>query len=207
MKKLFTMLTVVALTTTISFAQTFGAKVGTSLASWYGADVEDAEMKVGIHVGGFATFGDDAMRLTTEVVYNQRGVKASDSFDDGWGDIVKTEQTINLNYLDVNAIGNYFVSDNLSLNAGIGVGLYMGGTYESKVTYLGSSTTDSGSFDSDDGFRGMDLASNFGLTFYINDVMHIDARYGMGLLSLDEDGDIDIYNSTIQLSFGYAFGN
>ncbi|MBC8267088.1 MAG: outer membrane beta-barrel protein [Flavobacteriales bacterium] len=197
MKKIFTILTVVALTATISFAQTFGVKAGTSLASWYGADVDsdDKVLKPGMAIGAFAQFGDDTKRLTSELLFIQKGVKyAAD------GDYM----SYNMNYLEANTMGNFFVSDNISLNAGIYLGLHLG----SSITVKIDGDKDSESIDSDDDdTRPMDFGSNFGLTFWLNDAMSIDARYGLGILSLDEDGDFEASNSTIQISFGYAFGN
>ncbi len=196
MKKLITILFAGLLTLSLS-AQQFGAKGGISLASVYGSDADDIDdktiMNPSLIIGGFGQFGDDDIRTTIELLFIQKGLKVEDD-----GDYARLIH----NYLDVNAMGNFFVSDAVSLNAGIYLGYFMSGKGVAKVD--GDKDTDSYNDDQMDEFNRMDFGSNFGATFYLNDVMNIDVRYGLGLTQLDEDGDL--FNSSVQISFGYLFG-
>tara|TARA_B100000902_G_scaffold397153_1_gene460091 strand:- start:1075 stop:1317 length:243 start_codon:yes stop_codon:yes gene_type:complete len=55
-------------------------------------------------------------------------------------------------------------------------------------------------------FNRIDLGSNFGATFFLNDVINIDIRYSLGILKLDEAYDEDLFNNSIQISVSYMFG-
>ena len=194
MKKLITILFAGLLTLSLS-AQQFGAKGGISLASVYGGDVDDdlTILNPGIMIGGFGQLGDDNIRTTVELLFIQKGAKMADD-----GDYLRLVH----NYLDLNVMGNFFVSDAVSLNAGLYLGYFMSGKMVAKF----DGDKESESYDDMDGFNRIDFGSNFGATFYLNDAMNIDVRYGLGLSKLDEDGDGDVYNNSIQISFGYAFG-
>ena len=95
MKKLFTILTVVALSTTISFAQAqFGATAGLNMSNVSGDDM-DVDMKMGMHVGVSASFElSDAMTLKTGALYSIKG--AQTDFGD---EILK----FNLSYIEIPA--------------------------------------------------------------------------------------------------------
>ena len=90
MKKLCTILTIVALTTTISFAQTFGVNAGLNLAnltpgSDMKADMDDIEatsnMIIGISVGATGTFElSDVLDLNAGISYIQKGATLSVDF-------------------------------------------------------------------------------------------------------------------------------
>ena len=197
MKELIIILFAGLLTFSLS-AQQFGAKGGVALASVYGSDVDDIENKTimnpGIMIGGFGQFGDDNIRTTIELLYIQKGIKLADD-----GDYYRAIH----NYLDANVMGNFFVSDAVSLNGGLYLGYFMSGKHVSKF----DGDKDSESYDDDDmdDFNRIDLGSNFGATFFLNDVINIDVRYSLGLLKLDDEGD-DLFYNSIQISVGYMFG-
>jgi|TARA_B110000196_G_C20867227_1_gene530308 hypothetical protein len=194
MKKLIIILFAGLLTFSLS-AQQFGVRGGISLASIYGSDADDIDdktiMNPGIIIGGFGQFGEDNIRTTVELLYIQKGFKIADD-----GDYMRAAA----NYLETNIMGNFFVSDMISLNGGVYLGYLSGVTLIYKI----DGDKDSESADLDDDDRRIDFGSNLGVTFYLNDAMNIDIRYGLGLIGLDED--VDLFNSTIQISFSYAFG-
>lgn len=197
MKKLITLLFASLLTCSLS-AQEYGVKGGIALASVYGSDADDIDdktiMNPGIMIGGIAQFGDDDIRKTIELLYIQKGARAADD-----GDYFRLVH----NYLDVNFMGNYFTSDAVSLNAGVYLGYFMSGKAVSK--FDGDKDTDSYNDDDMDDFNRIDLGSNFGVTFFLDDAISIDVRYSLGILKLDEDGDTDLFNNSIQLSVGKMF--
>ena len=95
MKKLFTILTVVALTTTVSFAQAqFGATAGLNMANITGGDVDDEwVMKMGMNFGLSANITlSDNMTLNTGALYSTKGSQMEES---------GVEVAINLSYIEI----------------------------------------------------------------------------------------------------------
>jgi hypothetical protein len=228
MKKLFTILTVIALTTTVSYAQ-FSAKAGLNMANIVSND-NDSEngMKLGMIIGGnYAMELSDAMSLDVSLTFKQSGTKESDEETSG-GVTMKSTQTIALNYLDVSPSLSFNVSDAMSLSVGPYVAFALSGNlkweYSAEGNGVDESESDSeaidfGDGDDDDGIKAMDFGLNIGASYSINDAMSVSAGDALGLTNLmyidddmkdaydamDEDLP-SIKNSGIFLTFGYTFG-
>jgi hypothetical protein len=228
MKKIFTILTVVALTTTVSFAQ-FSAKAGLNMANIVSNnDDADNGMKLGMIIGGnYAMELSDAMSLDVSVAFKQSGTKESDEETSG-GVTYKASQTVALNYLDISPSLSFNVSDAMSLSVGPYLAFAMSGNVKSEWSAKGngvdesesdSEAIDFGDGDDDDGIKAMDFGLNIGASYSINDAMSVSAGYALGLTNLiyidddmkdaydamDEDLP-SIKNSGIFLTFGYTFG-
>ena len=196
MKKLFTILTVVALTTTISFAQAqFGIKAGFNNSAVGSSDADANEFyssKSGMHFGGTAMFElSDAMQLRTGALYSQKGATLDFL---GLVDI-----TMALDYLEVPVDFAFMLGDG---GFALSAGPYFAFLMSAKAKADGESE------DIED-ISGMDLGLNFGASYLINEQILIDARYGMGLMNLDSDSDSEetTLNGALQISVGYVFGN
>ena len=196
MKKLFTILSVVALTTTISFAQAqFGIKAGLNSSAIGSSESEVNEMmssRIGLQFGGIATIPfTDAMQLRTGAIYNQKGA----TIDFLGGDI-----TLALDYLEVPVDFAVMLGDG---GFALSAGPYFAFLMNSKVQFDGES-------EDIDGVKDMDIGLNFGASFTIQESMIIDARYGMGLTNLSDDSTLaDDYvelNGVLSVSFAYMFG-
>tara|TARA_B100000780_G_scaffold104741_1_gene73309 strand:+ start:492 stop:1097 length:606 start_codon:yes stop_codon:yes gene_type:complete len=201
MKKFFTILTVVAFTTTISFAQAqFGIKAGLNIAAIGSSEdgaPEDARM--GMQLGGIAMFGlSDAVQLRTGLTYTQKG--ASNAKEDG----METDVIFAMDYLEVPIDFAFMLGDGgFSLSAGPYIAFLMG----ANTKYDGETVN----FNEDnDMINGMDFGLNLGMSFLINEQILIDAKYGMGLSDITNDeymGDEVSVNGVLQISVGYVFGN
>ena len=196
MKKLFTILTVVALTTTISFAQAqFGVKAGFNSSAIGTSESEINEMmssRIGLQFGGVATIPfTDAVQLRTGAIYNQKGATI---------DFLGMDITIALDYLEVPVDFAFMLGDG---GFALSAGPYFAFLMSSKVTFDGESE------DMED-VNGMDIGLNLGTSFTIAESMIIDARYGMGLTNLSSESDMtDDYvelNGVLSVSFAYMFG-
>ena len=137
MKKLCTILTIVALTTTISFAQTFGVNAGLNLAnltpgSDMQADMDDLEatsnMIIGISVGATGTFElSDVLDLNAGISYIQKGTTLSlDYTGDGEDEDISTK----LNFIDIAPSVSYKITNELSASIGTYVGFALSGTQD-----------------------------------------------------------------------------
>jgi opacity protein-like surface antigen len=202
MKKIFTILTVVALTTTISSAQVqWGATVGLNMAnvSYSGSGDMDTDMRLGIRLGVTADITlSDAMSLNTGLIYSVKGFSNEvEVFNYSSYNVSKVDADVSFNYLEIPLHVSFAVSDVVSLKAGPYLGIFMGGTQ----TLDG----DSESMD-DDGFNAMDIGLTLGTSFNVSEVISIDAGYQMGLTQLDEDGESDLTNSNILIGMTYSFG-
>ena len=191
MKKLFTILTVVALTATISFAQVqFGIKAGfnNSAVGSSDSDMNEAiSSKSGMQFGGIAMFElSDAIQLRTGAIYSQKGATLLD------------EITFALDYLEVPADFAFMLGDG---GFALSAGPYFAFLMSSKVKLDGESE------DMED-MNSLDIGLNFGASYLVNEQILIDARYGMGLTNISSDSDSEetILNGALQISVGYVFG-
>ena len=195
MKKLLFILCVSLLTLNLS-AQNFGVKAGTSFAWMGGEEFDDLDVDAnyynpGFALGGFAQFGESNMRFTAEVLYLQKGWDYSLVFLDQ-----EISSRIVLNYIESNAMGNFYISENSSINGGVYIGYLASGKNTTKTG--GASSTEDLEFTSED--RRVDYGANFGFSLYLTDALQLDARYGHGLLGIDED--VEVFNRTIQFTIG-----
>jgi len=196
MKKLFTILSVVALTTTISFAQSqFGIKAGLNSSAIGSSESEVNEMmssRIGLQFGGIATIPfTDAMQLRTGAIYNQKGATI---------DLMGADITLALDYLEVPVDFAVMLGDG---GFALSAGPYFAFLMNSELQIDGES-------EDIDGAKDMDIGLNFGASFTIQESMIIDARYGMGLTNLADDSTLaDDYvelNGVLSVSFAYMFG-
>ena len=217
MKKLFTILTVVALTTTVSFAQ-FSIKAGLNMANIVSNnDDSDNGMKLGMIIGGnYAIELSDAMSLDVSATFKQSGTKETMEMSESSGGITfkqEGSQTWAFNYLDISPSLSFNISDAMLLSVGPYLAFAMSGKYKSESTATisgggsgidGSETTSSeedidfGDGDDDDGIKAMDFGLNIGATFSINDAMNVSAGYALGLNNLLYiDSDTENYFDSI----------
>jgi hypothetical protein len=195
MKKIFTILFVVALTTTTSYAQAqWGATLGLNFASISGDDAPDSgdqSKRLGIRLGVTADIPlSDAMSLNTGALYSVKGMASDDD---------PMDNNISVNYLEIPLSVGFSVSDQFSLLAGPYVGIVMG----SSITTGGEEITD---YETSDLVASFDLGLNLGASVFFTDAFSMHTGYQMGLTSLDPDGDSKSYNSNILVGVTYSFG-
>tara|TARA_B100000767_G_C19713703_1_gene513956 strand:- start:420 stop:1139 length:720 start_codon:yes stop_codon:yes gene_type:complete len=235
MKKIFTILTVVALATTTSFAQ-FSVKAGLNMANIVSNDDNvDSGMKLGMIIGGsYALEISDAMNLDISATYKQSGTKEteeSSQTSSGVTNKYESSVTYAVNYLDISPSLSFNVSDAMSLSFGPYLAFALGGKVKGETTITSSGGTSNGSATTsseqslkfgtgiNDDLKGTDFGLNIGANFSINDAMIVSAGYALGLTNLlhwDDNAknyfnaaneDIPSFkNSGIFLTFGYSFG-
>ena len=199
----------------IGFGQKIGLKTGLNLSNVYGEDKEfidddfKSPLKLGYRVAVFSQFGDGTYKLTIESGFSQKGYMMKDEEENEFGS-VKAKAKVNLNYLDFNTMFNFFITDFVSINTGVGLGLALSGKstiefYDETGIYVGAFEDTEDDADIGDDVSAFDLGINFGSTFYLNQNFLIDANYYFGLLTLDPNGDASAYNNVISISLGYTF--
>ncbi|MBT3417405.1 MAG: PorT family protein [Flavobacteriales bacterium] len=218
MKKLFTILTLVALTATISFAQTFGIKAGLNMANTTnGSDLQEMydafeiknNMMLGISVGATGSFEiSDLMNLSAELNFTQKGTKASmGGVDDDF--------VTKINFIDIVPSASFKIAEGFSANVGPYIGFALSGTQTVQEIDLitGETTTTSEAIDfEEDEIGTLDYGLNIGVSYVLNEMIAINAGYSLGLADLNAEGgefdDEDYSQKTngIYFSVGYLFG-
>lgn len=207
MKKIV-LLTALLLVFTGVYAQmSFGAKLGLNIANVSGDDVEDADAKIGFHVGGLMQyFLTDDILIQPELLFTQKGSQFEDSDKgDGWSE--KYEMKSTYNYLEIPILAKYnFDMDNIKLQPYLGpaLGILMNAKYkvEWKETFNGQSASGSSSGDIED-TEDIEFGLVFGLDAIISENFLVGLRYNLGLTDIDKDADVK--NNVFMISLGYLF--
>jgi hypothetical protein len=182
MKKLFTILSAVMLTVSLS-AQTFGVRAGMNMSNLVEEDMEYTA-RIGIQTGVFGIFEiSDVLTFNPEILYSQKGASMN---------VIDLEIELALDYLEIPLNMGYAVSEQLSINAGPYIGLLL------NATLLEEDVSES--------MNSMDFGLNVGASFLLNESMQIGAHYGLGLNNVPDDDNVDVKHSNIQISVGYIIG-
>ena len=180
MKKVLFVVTVLAMISTVSFAQVkFGVKLGTNIANGSGDDFEDADSRIGTVIGGFANFSiiEEKLSFQPELLYSAQGAK-----DD--------ESTFKADYLNVPLMMKYYFGG-LNVQAGPQVGFLMSAKVEDE--------------DIKDEMKGVDFGFNLGVGYDLDFGLGFDLRYNLGLSNVFDYDDADGKNRVIQFTVNYAF--
>ena len=195
MKKIFTILSAIMLTVSIS-AQEFGVQAGMNMANISGEDFE-TDMKIGINGGVTVAFSlTDLMNLETGALYSSKGAQDEDS---------GLKLSISLSYIEIPLNISYSVSDQISLMAGPYFGLLMSAQNKISGELLGQP------FDQEEDIKettaNMDFGINIGASFSINESISVGAGYQLGFADIDSEGDVDVTHSNIHVGISYLFGD
>ena len=154
-------------------------KAGINIANVTKAD--NAKSKIGLAVGVEAAYGvAKNFELTAGLLYSMQGAKA-----DG------TDAKINMDYLNIPILAQYYLIKGLAVKAGVQVGF----NTSAKVK-IGDESADI------DGKKSVDFSIPVGLSYEIANVV-LDARYNIGMTKMFEGADSK--NSVIQITLGYKF--
>lgn len=176
------------LMTTGAFAQMnfdWGVKGGLTLGNF--TKIDDTKMKPSIYLGAFAEFPiNEYLSIQPEVIYSRQGFNYKVD-----GDRVNAR----FNYLNVPILAKIYVLENLSLDLGPQFGILL----NAKQKY------DGGTEDIDDA-KNFDISVPIGLSYKINGMFDVSARYILGLTEVVKWGDNEkAKNSVIQIGVGYRF--
>ncbi len=231
--------TILALTTVLvggsAMAQlNVGAKVGLNY-SIYGTKIDpepdeapDAATGIGFHLGGYMEYMfSDNIGIRPELLFSTRGTKetettttTTDIFGITTVSETESENTGTLSYLEIPILLTYKANDNLSFQAGPGLGFLMSSktkfdaTTTTRTTSGGNTTTTtssvSGDSDSKEGLRGMELGAVVGVTYELESGLNFGLRYWRGLSTLNEETDfgpvsVKTNANVLQVSVGYTF--
>jgi len=181
---LATVITVLGLTSVNAQEIKFGAKAGLNFAFITGDNTADLTPNTDLHFGVMAEFKiSNKFSLQPELVYSGQGAELN----------IASEGRISLNYLNLPIIGKYYVTEQLSLEAGPQIGYLL--------------STNGGTLDYKDLLKPIDYGVNFGVGYKLENGLNFTARYNLGLSNINDVDDFSEKNSNgvVQLSVGYFF--
>jgi len=194
MKCSYFLITFVALTTALSFAQDFGARVAGGTGSFTGDAGEDLD-DYGWHVGGGAfmlcDFGFAALNVGASAVYKTPG--GTDNLKGPEMEIYITEIAI-----EIPVLLRYFVTKRIYIEAGPQINLAFSPTSKMKSNIGQSLPRDEDIIN--DRFFEFGIAGTFG--YMINKKLSMDMRY---FRSLTNYVDAEPKGGIHQLSFGISY--
>lgn len=182
----------------------FGAKAGLNFATLSG-DLEDTKSRTSFHLGGMAEIPlTDKLSIQPELLFSSQGAKIDDA-------------SLIFNYLNIPVMAKYYVTDELSLEAGPQIGYLLSANLKSETsddngpqpnTSDGrSSVKASEKVDVKDDVKSIDFGLNIGLGYKMVNGLNFGARYNLGLSNANnfENGSQEFRNGVFQLSIGYFF--
>jgi hypothetical protein len=175
-----------------------GLRVGGTFMTFGGEDApSDLGRRTGLTLGGFITFDfAGPFALQPELNYVQKGAEQAN------GTITK------LDYIELPLL----VKLQAPTGGAVSPHLFMGPTGALNIN--AEEETDAGTTDVSDNVRMVDLGLAFGIGLDAGlgaGTLLVDARYGLGVTSLDEDDDVaeaedvSIRNQGFMITVGYAF--
>lgn len=197
----------------------FGIKAGANFSTLTGdAVADDVEMKPGFHAGGLVDIKfSELISLQPEVLFSFQGAKTSDRFDDGLGNIERTESKVNLSYINVPIMLKLYPVKGFFIQAGPQVGFLVSAKSKDETTFTDPGnlvTNESTEVDIKDNLKTVDFSFNAGLGYDFTENIFVDARYSFGLTNVYDAPDflggfgiseLDAKNSNITVSVGYKF--
>uniref|UniRef100_UPI004049C393 porin family protein n=1 Tax=Flavobacterium sp. TaxID=239 RepID=UPI004049C393 len=176
-KVLFAAVAVLGFTFANAQETKFGAKAGLNMSNLTGDAETDA--KVGFYVGGFAEIKlTDKFAVQPEVMFSALGAKDSDD-------------ALNMNYIVVPVMAKYFITEELSLEAGPQIGFLMSAKVDGE--------------DVKDAFTSTDFGFNFGAGYDVTENINVGLRYSLGLSNVSDFDGADIKTSNFALGVAYKF--
>ena len=193
MKKLFALVAMVLAAGTMQAQMAIGEfsvtpKVGLTLASLTSQD--KSKINVGIVAGAEAEYQVmDFLGVSAGLMYSQQGVAY---------DVTGTNK-LNLNYLNIPVLANFYVYKDLALKVGIQPGFLLTATAKEEKGNVKTET------DVKDKVEGFDLSIPMGVSYeYRNFVL--DARYNLGATKILKGADArSSRNSVFMITLGYRF--
>lgn len=201
---LFAIVTIFGLGFTQAQEFNFGLKGGVNLASISGDETDEVDGLTSFHAGVLAEIlVSERFSIQPELIYSIQGAKAeySETFQ---GEIFEENYTMNLNYVNLPILFKYYITENLSIEAGPQVGYLISADNEYEWTEYGE--TGSETEDNLEYMNRIDLAAAAGLSYKFDFGVFLSARYNAGLSNIYDSEDFSDYsnqNSVIQFSIGF----
>ena len=170
---------------------------------------EDADggVRGGLVIGAEAEYHvSKVLGISAGALYSQQGSEITITRSVG-STSSETKTTRKVDYINIPILANIYVAKGLALKVGVQPGFNVHSSYDvdkNTSTSVGSASTSS-SREMD--IEKFDFSIPMGISYEFGGGFCFDGRYNLGLTKLNKagDGDKDVKNSVIQLTFGYKF--
>ena len=193
------------------FGQGIGLKAGLNLSKWKGDDTGGTDPKATYHMGVSYQFpiGQKTF-LEPAILYSKKGTlqKRTETIDfSGISEMTfKSRFDFSVNYLEIPITLKYQFDPKLYFLGSTAFSVLLNNEFTYAVTQCVN-----GDCESMQGAEELDNLSNFdaslsiGLGGHLTEKINLEVRYQLGLLTIDDSGDSDVFNRTIMFSLGYSF--
>ena len=195
---------------------TLQPKIGLNLAylsnvkektSRYTNDTESGNLKADFAVGVEAEYGlAEKFSVAAGILYSRQGTDfgtvkeygdPDGSVSDGWD-----KNAMNLDYLNIPIVANFYFAKGWAIKAGIQPGFLLSAKH--KIDGLG--VKESKNEDIKDKCKSFDLSIPIGISYEFDNHIVIDGRYNLGVTKVNKYNDESSKNGVIQITVGYKFG-
>ncbi len=184
----------------------YGIRAGLNLSSLKGdVNQEDFSSLIGIHFGGFAILKiNDDFSFQPELYFSTQGAKYEYSLTYGNNNYFENGKLI-LNYINIPLLAKFHVTEEVSFIGGTQINLLLNAKNSFNVNQNsnGISNTYSESVNVKELYKSSTFNFTIGVCYSITKNILMDARYNIGLTSIEKD--YNIKNNIAQLSVGYLF--
>ena len=179
-------------------AQSFGLKTGAAMTNFSGDDAEGVDFRTGFYFGSFMKLGEANIRYSPEVIFHQKGGLVDQTID-----AITVSNEIKTNYVDIAFNGNVHINDELALVVGPYFAYAFSGSISPNLFLTDVSGIPSDEQMDWDKYNKTEFGANIGATYEVNDLFHVDLRYGLAFTDIMEAKTIK--NRSIQIGIGYIF--
>ena len=166
---------------------------------------EYLDSKLGFHVGGFTEISlSKSFSLQPEILFSNQG-----SIEDN----NSIKYTLSENYIKIPLLLNYYIVDNLKIQAGPQIGFLLSVNRKTEVdpNYFNFQTNDlvleklETTQDVAESYEVLNFGLNFGAGYELSSGILFNIRYNLGLSDIIKNDNSEVKNSVFQVSLGYKF--
>ena len=147
--------------------------------------------------------------LAAGVNYSMQGCQwADDDFKVGDSKVEIKDTKIDLGYINVPVVANFYLFKGFAIKAGVQFGFLVNAKYKQEIKSEVGSMKTTTSFDENvkDNFNKFDIAIPVGVSYQVPTIpIYIDARANIGLKNIAKDSEEKVKNQVFQLTVGYKF--
>ncbi len=172
-----------------------------NMFSSYIGTKKESQINVGATIGGEVEYQvDDRFSVAAGVGYIMQG-KQWDDYK--FGAYEEKEQKLELGYVNVPVVANYYIFKGFAIKAGAQFAFLTNA--KEKGTSVSGNTETSVSEDVKNQYNTFDFSIPVGVSYEFDNHIVIDARYNIGITNVNKNGNVNCRNSVFLATVGYKF--
>lgn len=191
----------------------YGIRAGLNYSYLSGSNIEHDEALFDYHVGGYMQFPiSDNLIFEPGINLSFKGYDAASVQGAQAREVFGLPETksvgkLRASYIDIPLVVKDNQSTQFSPYAGLELNFLMSQEHEFEYEVENEEgEAELVTVQQDlDNLRDMQISALIGLEYHLSSFAHINVSYGLGLSSVDANGDTDLKNNTIKLAVGFTF--